>query len=104
MANIGDVLKSGALGLGTAALARNPETLRGFGLAGNLAANVLEDKDEEEKKKRQAATARTAGQAGMPGMKKGGKVKKMAAGGSTKSASARADGCAQRGKTRGKIV
>ena len=36
-----------------------------------------------------------------PGMKKGGKVKKMAKGG---SASKRADGCAQRGKTRGKMV
>ena len=35
------------------------------------------------------------------GMKKGGKVKKMAAGGSV---SKRADGCAQRGKTRGKMV
>ena len=33
--------------------------------------------------------------------KKGGAVKKMAAGG---SASKRADGCAQRGKTKGKIV
>ena len=36
--------------------------------------------------------------------KRGGKVKKMAAGGKIKSASARADGCAQRGKTRGKMV
>ena len=38
-----------------------------------------------------------------PGMKKGGKVgcKCMSKGG---SASTRADGCAQRGKTRGKIV
>ena len=34
------------------------------------------------------------------GMKKGGAVKKMASGGSTASASKRADGCAQRGKTR----
>lgn len=34
-------------------------------------------------------------------MKKGGKVKKMASGG---SASKRADGCAIRGKTRGKMV
>lgn len=33
-------------------------------------------------------------------MKKGGRVKKMAGGGMTKSASARADGCAIRGKTR----
>ena len=36
-----------------------------------------------------------------PGMRKGGKVKKMASGG---SASKRADGIAQRGKTRGKMV
>ena len=35
------------------------------------------------------------------GMKKGGKVKKMAMGG---SASKRADGCAVKGKTRGKMV
>ena len=40
-------------------------------------------------------------QGAAPGMKKGGRVKKMAAGG---SASKRADGCAQRGKTRGKMV
>lgn len=39
------------------------------------------------------------------GMKRGGKVKKMASGGSVKrsSASSRADGIATRGKTRGKI-
>ena len=37
------------------------------------------------------------------GMKYGGKVKKMAGGGMTKSASSRADGCAVRGKTRGKM-
>jgi hypothetical protein len=35
------------------------------------------------------------------GMKHGGKVKKMRSGG---SASSRADGCAVRGKTRGKMV
>ena len=35
------------------------------------------------------------------GMKKGGKIKKMRSGG---SASSRADGCAVRGKTRGKMV
>jgi hypothetical protein len=33
-------------------------------------------------------------------MRKGGSVKKMAGGGKVKSASARADGCAIRGKTR----
>jgi hypothetical protein len=37
----------------------------------------------------------------MMGMKKGGGVKKMAAGG---SASSRADGCATKGKTQGKMV
>jgi hypothetical protein len=37
------------------------------------------------------------------GMKKGGKVKKMASGGMTASASKRGDGIAQRGKTRGKM-
>jgi len=38
-------------------------------------------------------------------MKKGGKVKKMAKGGSVKSsASKRADGCAQRGHTKGRMV
>jgi hypothetical protein len=38
-----------------------------------------------------------------PGMKHGGAVKKYAKGGSVGSASKRADGCAQRGKTRGKM-
>ncbi len=39
-----------------------------------------------------------------PYEKKKGGVIKMASGGSVKSASFRADGCAQRGKTRGKMV
>jgi len=38
------------------------------------------------------------------GMKKGGSVKKMASGGKVSSASKRADGCAIKGKTRGRIV
>ena len=38
------------------------------------------------------------------GMKRGGKVKKMAKGGSVSSASKRGDGCATKGKTRGKFV
>jgi hypothetical protein len=39
-------------------------------------------------------------------MKKGGavKTKKMASGGSVSSASKRADGCATKGKTRGKMM
>lgn len=40
----------------------------------------------------------------MMGMKKGGAVKKMASGGSVGSASSRGDGCAQRGKTRGRML
>lgn len=51
------------------------------------------DKDKDKKD----ATVKT------PGMKHGGAVKKMAKGGSVGSASKRADGCAQRGKTRGKM-
>lgn len=39
------------------------------------------------------------------GMKKGGVVKKMASGGAVKSsASSRGDGCAARGKTKGRFV
>lgn len=38
------------------------------------------------------------------GMKKGGVVKKMASGGKVSSASKRADGCAIKGKTRGRMV
>jgi hypothetical protein len=37
-------------------------------------------------------------------MKKGGTVNKMAKGGSTSSASKRADGCAIKGKTKGRFV
>jgi hypothetical protein len=86
-----DIAKSGALGLGTALVAKNPDMLRGLGLVGNIAANKLDDREE---KKRRAAEAGMVpdqgGQAPMP-MKKGGKVS---------SASKRADGCCIRGKTR----
>ncbi len=40
---------------------------------------------------------------GNPNFRRGGKVKKMASGGSTSSASRRADGIATKGKTRGRI-
>ena len=50
------------------------------------------------------AAAKDAGLTGEQpeGMKKGGKVKKMAKGGSTTSK--RADGCATKGKTKGRFV
>ena len=83
-----DLAKSGALGLGTALIAKNPDMLRGMGLIGGAVANKLEDREE---KKRLQAEAAAAGVPVQPGMKKGGKVS---------SASKRADGCAIRGKTR----
>jgi hypothetical protein len=52
-------------------------------------------KDEEEERRAQEQAA--AEQAAAQGMKKGGKVKMS-------SASKRADGCAIKGKTRGKMV
>jgi hypothetical protein len=55
-----------------------------------------------------APPSRTSGNMPMPtmagGMKKGGKVKKMAKGGSVSSASKRGDGCATKGKTKGRFV
>lgn len=42
--------------------------------------------------------------AGMAGMKKGGAVKKKAKGGTVSSASKRGDGCAVKGKTKGRFV
>jgi hypothetical protein len=74
----------------------------GEGMFGNavgvLPAIAKDMRDDREEKKRRAAEAGMVpgqgGQAPMP-MKKGGKVS---------SASKRADGCAVKGKTRGKIV
>jgi len=54
-----------------------------------------------EKRRRAAMEDKTAANAA-PGMKHGGAVKKMAKGGST--ASKRADGCATKGKTKGRFV
>jgi hypothetical protein len=49
--------------------------------------------------------AQLAREAGIEGMKKGGPVKKMAKGGAVKSsASSRSDGCATKGKTKGRMV
>ena len=92
MAKIKDILSSGALGIGPKLVMDNPEMLRGFGLLGNLAANKLEDKEEQKKQMQLTGAA--------PTMKKGGKVKKMKSGGYVRSA----DGCAQRGKTKGRFV
>jgi hypothetical protein len=93
-----DIAKSGALGLGTALIAKNPDMLRGLGLVGNIAANKLEDREEKKRREAEMAAAgmvpAQGGAAPMP-MKKGGKVS---------SASKRADGIAIKGKTRGRMV
>jgi hypothetical protein len=87
-----DILKSGVLGLGTAALANNPEMLRGFGLVGNLAADKMDDREE---KKRKEAMLAAKDKKPTTAMKRGGSVS---------SASKRADGIAKKGKTRGRMV
>lgn len=51
-----------------------------------------------------ASLAGQAAMARMGGMKKGGTVKKMAKGGTVSSASKRGDGCAIKGKTKGRFV
>lgn len=80
---------------------------RGFGL-GIIPGLLYKDKyqkDEEERQRREnEAAAAVETEAAGAGMKKGGKVKKMAKGGKVSSASKRADGCAVKGKTRGKMV
>ena len=84
-----------------------------FGVLPRLAVkeyeNRKQDKMEAEEMLRaqeQAAAEQAAAEqaAAGGGMKKGGKVKKMAKGGSVGSASKRADGIAARGKTRGRMV
>jgi hypothetical protein len=64
-------------------------------------AKSARDEQKEAKRLRESVPEAARNYEGLEGMKKGGKVKKMAAGG---SASKRADGCAIRGKTRGKVV
>ena len=70
------------------------------GLLPMIAGN-LRDKREEKKRKEAMGIPDAGAPETTPAMKKGGKVKKYAKGG---SASKRADGCAIKGKTRGKFV
>lgn len=68
------------------------------GFGGVLPAVVARDAydDKEDDKKKKEARAAMAAKTPATGMKKGGMVKS--------SASKRADGCAQRGKTKGRMV
>ena len=95
------------------------ESLLNFGLAPMLVKKLIgdgdndavkraiSDYDKERQEKEKAAQANMmSGSPGAapgmaPGMKRGGAVKKMAKGG---SASSRADGCAAKGKTKGRFV
>ena len=66
----------------------------GTALADNMQAKMLKQRAEQEAAERGEPLA----------MKRGGAVKKMAKGGSVSSASKRADGCANKGKTKGRFV
>ena len=63
--------------------------------------SLQEAADEAMRRKEERAPTTRSTMGSAVGNKKGGKIKCMAKGG---SASKRADGCAQRGKTRGRIV
>lgn len=67
----------------------------------NAAMQAVKDQDMAKKMREAYENFQKSPEADTIGMKKGGKVKKMRSGG---SASSRADGCAIRGKTRGKMV
>jgi hypothetical protein len=83
-------------------------TLLGGGLAAPIINKLLnvrtddgkEAQSEEEEREKTIAAMRKKRMTN-PGMAKGGKVKPKAKGGSV---SKRADGCAQRGKTKGRMV
>jgi hypothetical protein len=65
------------------------------------AIQAVKDQDMAKKMREAYENFQKSPEADTIGMKKGGKIKKMRSGG---SASSRADGCAVRGKTRGKMV
>jgi hypothetical protein len=65
------------------------------------AMQAFKDQDMAKKMRDAYENFQKSPEADTIGMKKGGKIKKMRSGG---SASSRADGCAVRGKTRGKMV
>lgn len=91
----GAITGKGAFGKGLTALADS-----GMGML--VPMSYLAGSQRDKVKARRAEEARTASAGPRTTMKCGGGVKKMAKGGST--ASKRADGCATKGKTRGKLV
>ena len=110
----GDDRKGGGSGIGKVLGSISPlyGAVTGRGLFGNALAGihdatgmggVLPILASEQRKKRRERREGEALEAG-EGMKRGGKVKKMAKGGKVSSASKRADGCATKGKTKGRFV
>ena len=83
--------------------AYGPTSPRGKAATQKQAAAIQAVKDQDMAKKMREAyeNFQKSPEADTIGMRHGGKVKKMRSGG---SASSRADGCAVRGKTRGKMV
>jgi hypothetical protein len=69
----------------------------GLGVVPAIASSLMKDDKDEKELKKELERERAMGRApASQGMKKGGSVKS--------SASKRADGCAQRGKTKGRMV
>lgn len=98
----GAISGKGLFGKGMASLA---DSGMGMLLPMSYLAKSARDKDEKKKKKANGTEVEVEVEAegeGAPTMRKGGRVKKMAKGGST--ASKRADGCATKGKTKGRFV
>lgn len=93
----GALTGKGMFGKGLAKLADS-----GMGMLVPMSYLAKSERDKDEKKKTGDGTRPMVGEENEPTMRKGGKVKKMAKGGST--ASKRADGCATKGKTKGRFV
>jgi len=105
MSKFGDILKAGAMGGLTGAAMKAGKVglgdiarMGGLGVAGLALAKKKKKSAPDKPGDAEPVMAMEAGE----GMKRGGKVKKMAKGGST--ASKRGDGCATQGKTKGKFV
>ena len=110
----GEDRKGGGSGIGKVLGSISPlyGAVTGRGLFGNALAGIhdatgmggvlpiLASEQRRKRRERREGEALEAGE----GMKRGGKVKKMAKGGSVSSASKRADGCATKGKTKGRFV
>ena len=115
-----DIAKSGVLGVGAAAVADNPKLLKGMGVLGNVAYNKIENRADDkriaaeqaqaektaaiEKEKKAVAKAKYMSAVRGPSAGTEGGYKGYAKGGKVSSASKRADGCAIKGKTKGRMV